>query len=594
MLVAMAWRNLWRNPRRTLLTLAAVAGGLAAMLAQYGLTRAIGDRLIEGLTGSYLGHVQIHREGYREKRSSTRTVRGARAVLEAVRGTAGIAGASGRVYGFAHATFVRGRDAEVRRGGGRDVASPVVALLGIEPDHESDVTDIATRVVQGRWIEGETDVVIGQGVATRHELQVGDAFLPTAVDSTGAVRGPWAVSDRVPRVVGIARTGIQPIDDQMVLMSLSYLAELLRMDDEVHEVAIKAERPRELEPLVGAITASVARARDRTRHDEALPATRPLRITSVVADDTAAEARLVGVDVTCSRNGTSPRSPAIAAGRFLERAEDIVLSQRLATAAGVVPGAAVTVSVPVACGPDVPAAECPPSDEPFVVAGILSSDEVLSGGAALVLAPVLSDNIAALAPEVMAPLTDDERRSIMPVLERVRGEVSAEDEVLAWTEIAPEMEDMLRMMDVGPLIFLIIFYIAVMLGIVNTMLMATFERTRELGLMKALGMRPRRVVALVMTESAMLAAVGVLIGLLIGSGIFTYWSFHGMDLGVFMGERQTFDMSGVTFDPVLWPRVTAFDVLASSLTVATMTTLAGLWPAIRASRLHPTEALRYE
>jgi ABC-type antimicrobial peptide transport system permease subunit len=248
----------------------------------------------------------------------------------------------------------------------------------------------------------------------------------------------------------------------------------------------------------------------------------------------------------------------------------------------------------VACGPDVPAAECPPSEEPFIVAGVLSSSESLFSGAAFVLAPVLSDNIAALAPEVMAPLTDDERRSIMPVLERVRGEVSAEDEVLAWTEISPEMEDMLRMMDVGPLIFLIIFYIAVMLGIVNTMLMATFERTRELGLMKALGMRPRRVVALVMTESAMLAAVGVLIGLLIGSGIFAYWSFHGMDLGVFMGERQSFDMSGVTFDPVLWPRVTAFDVLASSLTVATMTTLAGLWPAIRASRLHPTEALRYE
>jgi cell division protein FtsX len=63
MLFAMAWRNLWRNPRRTLLTLAAVAGGLGLMIAMYGMTRAMGDRLIEGLTGSFMGHVQLHREG---------------------------------------------------------------------------------------------------------------------------------------------------------------------------------------------------------------------------------------------------------------------------------------------------------------------------------------------------------------------------------------------------------------------------------------------------------------------------------------------------------------------------------------------------
>jgi hypothetical protein len=145
MLFAMAWRN----PRRTLLTLGAVAGGLGLMIAMYGMTRAMGDRLIEGLTGSFMGHVQLHREGYREKRSATSSVPGASVALKAIRETPGVAAAAGRVYGFAHASFVRGDDDEVRHGGGQDVASPVVALLGLEPE----VTNLSEHMVEGSWLE---------------------------------------------------------------------------------------------------------------------------------------------------------------------------------------------------------------------------------------------------------------------------------------------------------------------------------------------------------------------------------------------------------------------------------------------------------
>lgn len=607
MLWSMAWRNLWRNPRRTLLTLGAVAGGLAMMLAMYGMMRAMGDRLIEGLTGSFMGHVQIHREGYRENRSTTRTVGAASSVLEAVRETEGVEAAAGRIYGFAHATFVRGDDEEVRAGQGQDVASPVVALLGLDPEHEQGVTDLSERIVKGRghWLEKRTDVVIGEGVAQRHEVKVGDAFLPTAVDTTGAMRGPWAVSDEVPRVAGIVRTGVEKMDDQMVMLPLSYLSDLLRLEDEVHEIAIRGEQPRELDPLVGRIEASVDQARSQARRSEPLPATKALEIAPDGGSEgegegegdgegETARVRLVGVEAVLTSEGPSDRTEGLARGRFLSKAEEIVLAGPLARKLGVGPGDRVKVSVPVFCGEDVPAEQCPPSQEPFVVAGVLDGEEVLDGRLGLVANTVVTDNVAALAPQVAVELTEAERDAMLPVLQRARGELAETDEVMAWYELAPEMKQMMQMMDIGPLIFLVIFYIAVMLGIVNTMLMATFERTKELGLMMALGMRPRKVVTLVMAESVLMALVGVALGVLLGLAIVWYWSVYGLDMGALMGERGSFDISGITFDPVLWPRVAVQDVVLSSVTVAALTSLSGLWPAIRASRLRPTEALRHE
>ena len=309
MLVAIAWRNLWRNPRRTLITVAAVAGGLASMLAMYAMVRAMGDRLLEGMTGS-MGHVQIHREGYGTGRSSSRTVDDAELVLAAARGTEGVAEAAGRVFGFAHASIVRGSDEEIRLGGGQDVASPVVSLLGVDPEAEGRVTDLPRRVVEGRWLEGGAEVVVGAGLARRHGIALGDALLPTAVDTSGAMRGPWAVSDRPPRVVGVLRSGVEALDGRMVLLPRVYLAELLRMEDRVHEVAVRASDPERLDPLVGAIETSLARARAEVAGSLAVLASSPLVVTRAARPehdpevaDRRATARLVAAEPAPASDG---------------------------------------------------------------------------------------------------------------------------------------------------------------------------------------------------------------------------------------------------------------------------------------------------
>lgn len=423
MLLAIAWRNLWVNRRRTLTVLAAVAGGVAAMVIVAALMNALSDRMLEGVTGSFLGHVQIHREGYRARRSPALVISDADQVLAAVRATDGVQAAAGRLFGLGNASFARGEDAVVRQGGGA-VSASVVALLGVEPGAEQVVTDLATHVVEGRWLEGDSEVLLGAGLARRTGARVGDAFLG----------GPLGASEAVARVVGILRTGMEGIDGRTVVMTRPRLARVLALEGQVHEIAIRARDPAALDALVTALRTSVTKA-----------------------------------------------SP---------------------------------------------------------------------GGAG--------------------------------------------DEVLAWYEVAPEIRIILIVFSASPIFMSFVLFLAVALGILNTMLMANFERTREFGLMMALGARPRRIVALVLAESAWLALLGTAAGAALGMALVGFWSLRGFDLGLLMGGSEGFSLAGVAFDPVLWPRVGAAELIKTGVPVAILTLLAGLWPAVKASRTPPADALRNE
>lgn len=597
MLLSLAWRNLWRNARRTLTVVTAVCGGVAMMVIVSSMINGMTDRMLEAVTGSFMGHAQLHHEGFRAKRSTALAVPEADRVLEAVRATPGVEAAAGRIYGFAHASLVRGGDRDVRSGGGVDVAAPVVTLLGVEPTPEAAVTDLARRVIEGRWLERETDVVLGAGVARRTGARIGDAFLPTTTDANGAVRGPWAVSDEVPRVVGIVRTGIDELDGRGAIVTRGFLARLTGMEGRVHEIAIRAASAdsERLEPLVRELCRTVAGVRAGSAQAAAAPtpATRPLALSPTSRPGASAPpVRLVGVEPSSSGAGRAAR------GRFLERTDDIVLSAPVAAELGVGPGDRVTVAVPVECGADLDTAQCPPSDQGFVVAGVVEPGQGPPGPRfALVAAQVVRGDVAALAPGAIDDLEGEATRNVAALVARAAGPLGAGDEILAWQELAPDLVVMLVVFDAAPAAMVIVIFLAVAIGIVNSLLMSTFERIKELGMMKALGMRPRRIVALVLAESAAIAALGIATGLALGLAVVAYWHGAGLDLSVFMGGGGSgvgFELAGVSFDPVIWPSVEAGDLARIIGPVAVLTVLAGLWPAAKAARIQVTDALRHE
>lgn len=163
-------------------------------------------------------------------------------------------------------------------------------------------------------------------------------------------------------------------------------------------------------------------------------------------------------------------------------------------------------------------------------------------------------------------------------------------QVRTWAEADPVTARLMGMTDGMMVVLLLVVFAATGLGVLNTMLMAVFERTRELGLLKALGLKPRQIVTLILTESALLAALAASMGLVLGLAIDAWLVTYGVDLSV--AEGQGFEYEGVLFDPVIRASFSWSGVVITLGVMTGVCLLASLWPAIRASRLRPVDAMR--
>jgi ABC-type lipoprotein release transport system permease subunit len=160
--------------------------------------------------------------------------------------------------------------------------------------------------------------------------------------------------------------------------------------------------------------------------------------------------------------------------------------------------------------------------------------------------------------------------------------------VLTWREAMPELDQFIVIDDAGNYLFNGIVLIMVTLGVLNTVLMAVLERHREFGLLLALGMKPRRIAAMVLAESLLLTALGTAIGLGLGWAAHRYFAVHGLDLAAMMD--QTFSVAGVAVDTVVHSYLYPHRIPGTLLFVAALGFSAALYPAIKAARTDPTEA----
>ena len=185
--------------------------------------------------------------------------------------------------------------------------------------------------------------------------------------------------------------------------------------------------------------------------------------------------------------------------------------------------------------------------------------------------------------EVSVRLSDDEfEASVIGKL----ADVFADLDVKSWRQLEPQAANMVAFADSAIDIYFFVIMGALVFGLVNTLVTAVMERVRELGMLRALGMRPRSVVAQVLIESSLVMSVGVAAGLLIALGVFALIA-DGIDLSAFDESLATFGMRSI-FVPVL----RGDDMLRVALMSLALGLVASFYPAWRAVGLKPLDALR--
>jgi ABC-type lipoprotein release transport system permease subunit len=139
--------------------------------------------------------------------------------------------------------------------------------------------------------------------------------------------------------------------------------------------------------------------------------------------------------------------------------------------------------------------------------------------------------------------------------------------------------------------YMVVLYLIV-LGItatviVNTLVMAVFERTREIGIFAAIGMKGGRIMAMFFAESGFLAIGGILMGWVLGAALVYYATVYGFYIG-------NMGITGILMHDTIHAYLTVSDTITLSITALVVSLLAALYPAVLAARLEPVEALRAE
>jgi ABC-type lipoprotein release transport system permease subunit len=172
--------------------------------------------------------------------------------------------------------------------------------------------------------------------------------------------------------------------------------------------------------------------------------------------------------------------------------------------------------------------------------------------------------------------------------DRLRPALGSDFEVLTFADLIPMMMQIISVTRQSLVIYYVIIGIATVFGIVNALLMSVFERTRELGILMATGMKSRSILAMILLEALLLSLIGTVIGLGIGLALSLRLAHTGIDLSSF---TEGLTMMGAS--STIYPIVSLEGIVNGLTIIPVIALIAALYPAAKAIRLDPVRAIHY-
>jgi len=182
----------------------------------------------------------------------------------------------------------------------------------------------------------------------------------------------------------------------------------------------------------------------------------------------------------------------------------------------------------------------------------------------------------------------EDYRNTQPLLTALKASRLSEQKhlvILAWDKLDNYLATTLSVMDGFVIVWILVIFLALSFGLINTLVMAVFERVREIGLMQALGMQPRLIMLQIICEALLLLLLGLMIG-----NVLAYLCILPIQDGIDISSvAKGMEMMGV--NSVLYPSLYSKDIVTANLVVIVLGILASLLPAWRAARYDPIVAL---
>lgn len=179
---------------------------------------------------------------------------------------------------------------------------------------------------------------------------------------------------------------------------------------------------------------------------------------------------------------------------------------------------------------------------------------------------------------------------IPEVLQRVKNQMDLNIyEVMAWDEVAPDIVEFMELDSVGHYMFLFILLMIIAFGVLNTVFITIIERIKEFGVLKALGTSPAQIFRLIIFETFFLTLIGAILGNIFGAMFAFYFNRNPIDLSGMTEMYEDFGISLVTLPAAVEPGMFVnFTILVFFLAL-----FAAIFPAYKAARLEPIEALKH-
>ena len=297
----------------------------------------------------------------------------------------------------------------------------------------------------------------------------------------------------------------------------------------------------------------------------------------LVTGDETIGVRVTGIDPDSGFH--EPIRQGIVAGEYLaaDDRDGVLIGKNLADSLGI--GAGSKISLLVGTSDDEI------DEDIFTVRGVFSTGVLTYDESTVYLALSKAQAITGSGDRISAVilLTEDAETAI-PVAAALHGPGRS---VVTWEDMNALI---LQAIETGMSFYFLLYGIVILVVaviIANTLLMSVFERTRELGILAALGMKERQIMTMVLLEAGTLALLGVIGGIALGSLVVWYLSFNGIPIG----DDVAGMVQGFAYPSVFFAKFAPGDVFALSLAMLVVVLLAALYPARFAARLEPVEAL---